>query len=104
MIVVGNHDAEESVMVEVASRLVPYVSLDVVSLTEVTEVKDVVEGRTVVCDDSDSDEVTFGGNATVVGKLEVSVPVSTDDDEFPGTVCVGTIEPVEVKAAEPDGT
>lgn len=46
--------------------------------------------------------MTFGDNVTVVGKLEVSIPVSADV-EFSEIVSVGTIDPVEVKAADPVG-
>lgn len=97
IMVVGNQEAEESVMVDVASKLVPYVSDDVVavvSLAEVTELEAVVVMGTVVSVDSVSEDVMFGGNVTVADKLEVKVPVSAKV-EFSETVSVGTIEEVK---------
>lgn len=68
-----------------------------VSLAEVTEVEAMVETGMV---DSVSEVVTFGDSVTVVGKLEVEVPVSTEV-ELSEIVSVGTIE--EVNVTEPVG-
>lgn len=78
MIVVGNHEADESVMVEVARRLVPKLSVDVVAavVALTVEVTSVV-GDTTIADDvvGRSVSVLFGGRVTVVGKLTDDVPV-----------------------------
>lgn len=78
MIVVGNHEADESVMVEVASRLVPKLSVDVVSAVVALAVEVVsVVGSITVADEEvgRSVSVLFGGRVTVVGRVTDGAPV-----------------------------
>lgn len=82
MIVVGNHEADESVMVVVARRLVPKVGVDVVeAVVEVVALAAVVLASvedTVVSADVElgkSVSVMFGGSVTVVGKVSDDAPV-----------------------------
>lgn len=82
MMVVGNHEADESVMVVVARRLVPKVGVDVVeAVVDVVALAVVVLASvedTVVSADVElgkSVSVTFGGSVTVVGKVSDDAPV-----------------------------
>lgn len=86
MIVVGSHEADESVKVAVGKRLVPKVS-DVVKVevgrtTVVSEDVDVGKGCEVDGNDdgkSVSEAVLLGGSVTVLAKLVVKVPVGRSE-------------------------
>lgn len=86
MIVVGSHEAEESVKVAVGKRLVPKVS-DVVEVevgrtTVVSEDVDVGKGCEVDGVEegkSVSEAVLLGGSVTVLAKLVVKVPVGRSE-------------------------
>lgn len=80
MMVVGNQDSEESVIVEMGTKLLPRLSEDtVVMLGRVAE--EVVGSSVVVgalVSVSDTGIVALGGSVTVVGNSDVDVPGSSE--------------------------
>lgn len=75
IIVVGSHEDEESVMVEVASRLVPMlcdeVELVVATSSELVVVAEVSTDVADTSSESEEDEVMLGGNVNVADSLVV---------------------------------
>lgn len=91
IMVVGNQDSEESVMVEVATKLLPRLSEDTVVMLGRTA-EEVVDSSVVneaVVSVSDTGIVALGGSVTVVGKSAVDVPASVLFWETVASVDVG---------------
>jgi hypothetical protein len=78
MMVVGNQDSDESVIVEIGTKLLPRLSEDTVVMvgrvSEVVVAPSVVVSLEVVCV-SDAGTVALGGSVTVVGSPAVDVGI-----------------------------
>lgn len=105
MMVVGNQDSEESVIVEMGTKLLPRLSEDtVVMLGRVAE--EVVDSSVVtggvVSVVSVAGTVTLGGSDTVVGNSAVVVPASVEFWDTVASVVVGRKEVLTSVVGKPE--
>lgn len=105
MMVVGNQDSEESVIVEMGTKLLPRLSEDtVVMLGRVAE--EVVDSSVVtggvVSVVSVAGIVTLGGSDTVVGNSAVVVPASVEFWDTVASVVVGRKEVLTSVVGKPE--
>lgn len=101
MMVVGNQDSEESVIVEIGTKLLPRLSEDTVVMLgrvaeEVVVASSVVDGVVSV---SVAETVALGGSVTVVGNSAVVVPDSAEVEFWDTVASVVVGSKVEVLRA-----